>query len=643
MNSQPCYLTKDYNFLAFFECLQTLKCQEISVDSIFETIKATVSEDELRDIFWSGIKQHWKHKNDFHIISNLCEKFRRQKLLQMRVNTSNQQRDTIENGNNTNSVFSIQSITCNIFSFLDLKSFSFCNRVNKQWLYDSYCPLSTYHLNFASLCTNTNNSSLDIMRFKQISSLQIYIPSSAVSFENINATRQILNSLQKYKNIKKFEWIASNHQLSMIFELISNNKDNLRQLYLRNVKFNSSFSIGSRLETLTVTKSKLAPLFWQTMASDSVDLINLKELKLAKCSDNDNINSSQESVSESHMAGIATKLANVRKIFLNSPSGLIGSRLIPHIRGENLKNLVMSVNAATILSIMENRIKCNFTCLEKAVFVMQCEKVENAQRTNIVTNHNVAQGLSVIDRICRIISFSTAGEDININSQHNRLSNIKLLFICNLKIFGNISGIEVYKKLNCITFNRLQECSVSQNILATNRWQEVLTLKKMIDWLDLIDTSHNKSELNEKITYSVNYMYWDVNLVKHDQELLQHGMNKLIDYIVKSNCRDGFVFRIKFVDKRSNVMHFDVPYKFATMLGTKLTGMDCNNNDHNHETPKLTALEKENFVAPFYGGDSDGFDNVVTLCDKGKRVKLHVKYNTHVQFTFQVRIENNRE
>ena len=158
---------KDYDFLTYFELFQIVKGKENSLNDLFKTIQTAASDDEFREIIWFGIKEHFTKTNNFNIILHVHKQFRKQE--NDKTISCNNNKSRI---NYAGEVFDIQSLTCQILSYLDLKSFLCCNRVNKQWLYDSHCPMSIPHLNWNKL-HSPNLNVRNVSRFSHIVSLVV--------------------------------------------------------------------------------------------------------------------------------------------------------------------------------------------------------------------------------------------------------------------------------------------------------------------------------------------------------------------------------------------------------------------------------------------------------------------------------------
>ena len=222
----------NYSFLVYFEFWEILKCKENSGESICQAIKAAVGEDQLRNIILKGMKCFDQNQTkDFKIISKIHQQFIKEKFskecaknrnLNVVESKSNDNSNNDYNSNNSVAIsfkpFEIQSITSKILSYLDLQSFFRCNRLSKQWLYDSYCVSSIYYLNYNWLLSRFRYDEYgtlgrNLNRFRHVSSLTIDLTQLQVHCQdhdgtNNNNNNHVINkraklSLRCFGNLKK--------------------------------------------------------------------------------------------------------------------------------------------------------------------------------------------------------------------------------------------------------------------------------------------------------------------------------------------------------------------------------------------------------------------------------------------------------
>ena len=268
-------LNDDYNFLVHFAVNQAIRNKQNSLDEIFDAFKSHINQDDIREIFVDGLDTRFKKSNNFKIIQAIYHTFDSDEN-NILVNT-NGKKININNDNKRNSfkqsaiaitpenrcphldVFRIQNLMCSIFSYLDFQSLLKCSHVNQNWLYDSYCPMSTAFISTKNMYKeNRHNIKLfnvnvrqlptrphdhydyhhptekvsyqcfhNINRFKNVSSLQIsYLP------PNCKLDRYFRN-LEKFRNISKLYLetdLDHDRQLEILSTVIENNKNKLKTL-----------------------------------------------------------------------------------------------------------------------------------------------------------------------------------------------------------------------------------------------------------------------------------------------------------------------------------------------------------------------------------------------------------------------------
>ena len=151
----------DFEFLPLFSTLTWIQHKNTTTSSIFNVLNSSLSDNEFRDLIKYGITSYYTKRKNFKIVESIHNGINQFNTNQtkMNVNKSNNTNTDIQiamfniNGNTNacDQTFSIQSIVCKIFSYLDLVSLCKCSRVNMQWLYDSHHPSSIYHINIKAL------------------------------------------------------------------------------------------------------------------------------------------------------------------------------------------------------------------------------------------------------------------------------------------------------------------------------------------------------------------------------------------------------------------------------------------------------------------------------------------------------------
>ena len=396
---------EDYRFLTLFELLQNVKSKENSCENLTESIQTVTSDDEFRDIIWFGIKEYFNKTNNFKVISNIHKHFKKEKFSRNTAIKVNSNINTVDvsgsKSSNIDKVFDIQSLPCSILSFLDLKSFVNCNRLNKQWLYDSYCKISIYSLN----CNEKifGDRMYNLSRFKHVLSLTV-TQSLHSHIDHFASLKYFTNIAQlDIKCVDKRETIFA----TVINGLIKNNCGRLQTLVIRfpddtiievikSSKFAKlikldvhyalldSFALygdnTKRLERLTISNTCLTLHFWEELAGKDYNLSNTKQLTLSHNS-TISINPDQDEftytfVSESKVISpitydyapcIARKLINIEELQLMGHNNwCITSILLINMCGNRLRILDVDFSDKMAGCIKASNIKCNFKNLESA-------------------------------------------------------------------------------------------------------------------------------------------------------------------------------------------------------------------------------------------------------------------------------------
>ena len=287
----------EYNFLVHFEVNQGIRNKANSLDEIFDAFKSQINEHDIREIFIGGLDTRFKKSNNFKIIqvmhqtlfdsdvNNILRNANNSNYVS-NINTNDKQGSNLFNCNPNHDqsiatitpvqrcrhldVFKIQILMCSIFSYLDFKSILKCSQVNKQWMYDSYCPMSIAFISTKSMykenrhgtrvirmgrrsrtrlnsaCTNKVSCQCfyNINRFKNASSLKIFDWPQNCQLD------KYFRNFEKFRNISKLELtINFDRELNLISTIIKNNKDKLKELTINNTSI-ESFSKCPFLETI---------------------------------------------------------------------------------------------------------------------------------------------------------------------------------------------------------------------------------------------------------------------------------------------------------------------------------------------------------------------------------------------------------
>ena len=167
-------------FLPFFDLRHTLKHPSLAKEQICTVLSQSLTKDEIQSIIVSGIKQYCNDTRNGHVINKLNRGFVKNELsyqhldiLQKKqqfeaeeklsqqlttkpqkwsfiaANTITKREQMIQQGTFDyyfNQVFNIESVACNIFSYLNLLSVIECGLVNICWMHYSYKPTSTAYI-----------------------------------------------------------------------------------------------------------------------------------------------------------------------------------------------------------------------------------------------------------------------------------------------------------------------------------------------------------------------------------------------------------------------------------------------------------------------------------------------------------------
>ena len=337
MTSKPNELQpkRDFNFPIWLDVISFLSDDRYSNEDLCCTIASSITRKQFSNIIQAGLKSLFHQTRDFTLISKIQQALRNDlelihtndENLSQNQTQSNTKCNHIHSNSNVNGnksscikVFKIQSLTCNIFEYLQFTSLLKCRRVNKQWFYDSYHPASISHMSirdlFRVLRMQHDNQ---ILKFKHIQSITVdsdnkkLLPIAPIAhvFENFvnikhininmehgepsravqriaqNIIENNLNNIQQLRAIG-YEDTSQKYKFPDVIaaKIYSSKFNSLKKLILKNVTLNHSIDFNSlkNLQTLLVDESELGFKFWIKLIDNKCDLSNLRSLTFKKIS-----------------------------------------------------------------------------------------------------------------------------------------------------------------------------------------------------------------------------------------------------------------------------------------------------------------------------------------------------------------------
>ena len=247
-----------YNLLHHVEVNHAIKNPNNSIDDIFDVLKSTISEKQIRQIIYHWINSQFKESNNFQILSKFHQKLKENQLATIQMNNNNNNSNNNRKNKKTGharKVFEIQSLLCTIFSYLDLQSWVECSQVNLQWLFDSHHPTSLTHIDTNDLCSDIKDGNANIfgIGFVNTSNFNCNINDKELIMKhNINKLThtqslkvscwprqcdQYFKNLKKFLNISKLELDTNEREnvamlMNTIKTIAKNNKDKIKKLTL---------------------------------------------------------------------------------------------------------------------------------------------------------------------------------------------------------------------------------------------------------------------------------------------------------------------------------------------------------------------------------------------------------------------------
>lgn len=382
-------LNNDYDFLYLFKITSYIMSNDNSLNSIIDLLQTIISDNDIRQMLVLGIKQKFEKSNNFHIINRiynvLCfnQHHKQQSIPKPKPNSA------IAATIKTSKALMIENTVCSMFSYLDLKSLLKCSKVNKQWLYASYRPISLTHVETNQLHKSRrhgansyspgHNIFYNILRFKHVPSLKIcnwnwngdlnqYFK-NLVEFKNISKLECVFKDLKvTSSNCKSINSTVMDDYIPIANQTIQSNKDKLTDvtfrvmfgrgywsdLFLRNSIFESLFlpnlqklhiyglvmkgfylNKDNSLSTENKNKNKLQHLFfenchlelgfWKDLANDKSDLSNLTALSFVGCSITEH---HKKQIESKYLLQIAAKLVNMTFLQCMAACGTLASHPI---------------------------------------------------------------------------------------------------------------------------------------------------------------------------------------------------------------------------------------------------------------------------------------------------------------------------
>ena len=701
-------INKDFNFSVHYDVIEAIKCEQVNIDTIYESIKKGISEDELRRLFVFGLEYLFRSKNNFSCVANIHKQLLHKNILAIvdenrnkKNNSNNKNKNENENEDNLEveldeekgrqnaheQVFDIENLMCEIFSYLDMKSFYRCNLVRKQWLRDSYRTSSVYHLNFGDFNKNnnynglTNTIDVDILRFRHVSSLSIYPNEIAqeyfgyweylTNFANVSHLTADGKSNPNISNVAHgyiVDLINRNHNnlntLKMISYLPSpygnnNNSNsqplclgmkswtlpNLKYVYLDNVRL-SDFYLGNMemensLETLIIENSTLYLSFWNDLANKKCDLSKLKTLTLTKNEtllDNKDDNENEAKInSDVIIPSIVSKLTNLEE-FYESKSNIYQifdtDFFVYLVKNNNkLRKLKCTVNISMIDRLNEEEINSGINYLEEAT--IELEMTDNGQENKDISHSQI------LARVLKLISMKKDkythhnNNDNDDDDEKNHICKIQLLEIGNLCVLSKLSTLEIRNVINSVEYINLREI----NLNGMKSDQEKCSIKQLINHLDLINQS---SDVISMMPLNVTVWLKRNSMTDDETERIVDGLKQCYK---KRYVNFGVKFQGYYHTQLKVGSYCMFPYDFSVMLINKIHKTSKRKIKLNVEnkTDAWKQLDRDEFVGPLYGGSKQKIVNGVKLFN-GRvcfNVLLHgsVDNGSDARFDFVVKIE----
>ena len=211
----------NYDFIKTFDWMRFILDTRNSIDSIFDILKNSIDEKHIRRIISNGIKQYCENCNQFtltniddHINNKDAEDScniinKKEKHCQTDQNTNT---TAIKSSNNQKTycakVFGIESISCDIFKYLDFKSKNKCKTVCMRWLYDLYKCASNDYLNMNDLFV--------LSKIDCCNNCRTYIHNGCYDIVHLKANMcNTIKDLSNFRNVRKvhlLEWQSNLHK-----------------------------------------------------------------------------------------------------------------------------------------------------------------------------------------------------------------------------------------------------------------------------------------------------------------------------------------------------------------------------------------------------------------------------------------------
>ena len=296
-----------YDSLTRFELIHHIFDDSVSKETIANILVNNLDEKQFRSIIHYGIEKYVDKTNNFEIIHNIHDKFESSIETQDRninknnnatANTTtltntditnitsistNNSTQTPRTQNSTSKVFSISSLLCKIFQYLNFQSLIKYRLVNTTWLYHSYYPSSVTYLNIGNLFDKNiidKQNINELLRFRNISSIKIQ------AWKNNSNANKIFSHLTTFNKLRKICIYTGGIDDNIVYnnticQLILNNKNNnLENIDIHGKPPKQLASCLSNTNTFKLSLDVLAENFIPSNCNYDHNFINLKQLTI---------------------------------------------------------------------------------------------------------------------------------------------------------------------------------------------------------------------------------------------------------------------------------------------------------------------------------------------------------------------------
>ena len=240
------------SFINKFHVGKCIADVSIPCKSILHILQSTLPDKDLRQVMLKGLQSYNDNQNDFEIYDTICNEFIQLEaqssmvpeqsgpFLKTLQNDSSSQTNVIDpdhphchdhgyagnhifshvyprtkakdparlivndNQSNYEKVFNIKDLVIKTFQYLDLQSLLQCSLVNIAWLYDSYNPVSLYHINTDEIEKMRQNNNHGKGRFSSMKELKHTRSINVKKWNTLNeTTHKYFQQLTKLNNFRK--------------------------------------------------------------------------------------------------------------------------------------------------------------------------------------------------------------------------------------------------------------------------------------------------------------------------------------------------------------------------------------------------------------------------------------------------------